>query len=101
MRRNKKTIIIVAICAIVVFIIGYATFGSESFKRSFKNLLSNYSGGIRRTVRVYDIEGDLIEEYKGKFDIDSTESDKIIFDDENGKRHIIYYKTGTIIVDEE
>ena len=28
------------------------------------------------------------------------DDDRILFDDENGLRHIIYYPTGTVIIDE-
>lgn len=72
---------------------------SESGKRAIKTQNSNYSGGIKRQVKVYDINGNLIQEYKGKFDVDSNE-ERIIFDDEKGKRHTIYYSTATVIIDE-
>ena len=72
---------------------------SESGKRAIKTQESNYSGGIKRSVQVYDINGELIKEYKGKFDID-YDDDRIIFDDEKGKRHTIFYTTGTVVVDE-
>lgn len=75
-------------------------FGStEKGKRAMKSQESNFNGGIERTVKVYDIKGDIIAEYEGKFDVDYNES-RIIFDDENGKRHIIYYNTATVVIDE-
>ena len=55
--------------------------------------------GIQRKVTVYDMEGDIIKEYEGKFDVD-YDNDRIIFDDEHGLRHIIYYPTGTVIIDD-
>ena len=61
---------------------------------------SNASGGITRHVRVYDFNGKLIEEYKGAFDIETTNDKYILFDDENNLRHIIYFTTGTVIIDE-
>ena len=72
---------------------------TESGKRAVKTEKSNLSGGITREVKVYDMEGDLIQSYKGKFDVD-YDNDRIIFDDEKGMRHIIYYPTGTVIIDE-
>ena len=72
---------------------------TESGKRAMKSQESNFNGGITREVKVYDMQGDLIETYKGKFDVEH-ENDKILFDDENGHRHIIYYTTGTVVVDE-
>ena len=72
---------------------------TESGKRAMKTQQSNLSGGIERKVTVFDIKGDIVAEYEGKFDVD-YDSDRIIFDDENGKRHIIYYKTATVVIDE-
>ena len=72
---------------------------TESGKRAVKTQESNFNKGIEREVKVYDVNGELIKEYKGKFDVD-YDSDRIIFDDENNKRHVIYYTTGTVIIDE-
>lgn len=69
-------------------------------KRAFKTQQSSLENGIERTVKVYDVTGNVIKEYSGKFDIDYDDN-RIIFDDENGKRHVIYYPTGTVIVDEK
>ena len=87
----------VAICAGIV----WWSFGTESGKRAYKDQQSNIEGGIQRTVSVYDVNGELIKEYSGKFDIETDNESYILFDDEDGHRHIIYYTTGTIIVDEE
>lgn len=72
---------------------------TEAGKRARKSQDSNFNGGITRRVRVYDMDGDVLEEYKGKFDVDYG-SERILFDDENNMRHVIYYKSGTVIVDE-
>lgn len=77
---------------------------TESGKRAIKDLKSEMESGINRTVLVYDVQGELIREYSGKFDIDTGNSSGtpyIVFDDENGKRHIVYYTTGTILIDEK
>lgn len=73
--------------------------GTAAGGRAFKSQESNFNKGIERVVKVYDVEGKLIQEYEGKFDIE-YDDDRIVFDDENNKRHIIYYPTGTVIVDE-
>lgn len=100
-----------AIGGIITFVIGIILlmciiFGelwyfnsTESGKRAIKSQESNFKGGITREVKVYDVNGKIIQEYKGKFDID-YDDDRIIFDDEKGNRHVIYYPTGTVIVDE-
>lgn len=67
--------------------------------RALKTQQSNFGNGINRVITVYDIEGDVIQQYEGKFDIDYSD-ERILFDDEQGNRHIIYFKTGTVIVTE-
>lgn len=72
---------------------------TEAGKRAMKSQDANLNGGITRQVLVYDMNGDLIAEYTGKFDVDYSD-ERIMFDDENGQRHIIYFKSGTVVVDE-
>lgn len=73
--------------------------GTEAGKRAMKTQESNFGGGIERRITVYDVEGEVIATYEGKFDIE-YDDDRILFDDEDGLRHIIYYPTGNVIVDE-
>lgn len=75
-------------------------FETESGKRALKDQESNFSGGIHRTVTVYDINGKQIEQYSGEFDVETNHEKYILFDDQDGKRHIIFFTTGTIIIDE-
>lgn len=93
------------LCGVIInaIILGFMLWyfsNTENGKRAMKSQESNFNGGIERTVKVYDIKGEIIAEYEGKFDVDYNES-RIIFDDENGKRHIIYYKTATVVIDEK
>lgn len=98
--------LIITVCIMIVLLIG--TIGgtvwyynsTESGKRAIKDWKSNTSGGITRTVTVYDINGKEIAKYEGKFDVEYN-AERIKFDDEDGKRHIVYYTTGTIIIDEK
>ena len=93
---------IAGIAIIVVLLIGMLWWfnNTASGKRAFKTQESNFNDGIERMVKVYDVNGELIVEYDGKFDI-TYDDDRILFDDENGKRHIIYYPTGTVVIDEK
>ena len=87
--------------ALAVIFACWWSFCTEQGKRAYKDQVSNTAGGLPRTLRVYDMNGDLIESYTGRFDMDSNNNEQpIIFDDENGKRHIIYCMTGTVIIDE-
>lgn len=94
--------VVVTALALVIIIAGTIWYynGTESGKREIKDWKSNTSGGITRIVTVYDINGKVISKYEGKFDVE-YDSDRIKFDDEEGKRHIIYYSTGTVIIDEK
>ncbi len=89
--------LILAAACIITSIIYSQT---EAGQRALKDQKSNFGDGIERTVTVYDINGEIIEQYSGKFDVETT-SEYIIFDDENDKRHMIYYTTGTVIIDEK
>lgn len=92
-------IIGVLISLIMWVCVGWYYNSTEAGKRARKSQDSNFNGGITRRVRVYDMDGDMLEEYKGKFDVDYGD-ERILFDDENNQRHVIYFKSGTIIVDE-
>lgn len=73
--------------------------GTEAGKRAVKDQESNFHGGITRTVDVYDMEGDLLRKYEGEFDVE-MHNNYIVFDDENNQRHVIYFTTGTVTIDE-
>lgn len=89
-------IVTLAICGGIIWYL----YGTEDGKRVIKDTKSNIYGGIERTVTVYDINGEIIQQYQGKFDVD-YDAERIKFDDEKGKRHIIYYTTGTVVIDEK
>ena len=99
---KKSVAIILGILVNIVLIFGvfYYYTNTASGVRAYKTQKSELSMGLDRTIKVYDVDGDLIQEYDGKFDITYDEN-RIMFDDENGKRHIIYYPTGTVIIDEK
>ena len=93
-------IIVCITIAIGIWVAGwfYCTH-TEGGKRALKTQQSNLNGGIERRVLVYDVSGNVIADYQGKFDVE-YDDDRILFDDEEGLRHIIYYPTGTVIIDE-
>ena len=98
--KGLLIIIILSACIAGIWIGGNWYYNhTERGKRAMKSQESNFNGGITREVRVYDMNGDVIVTYRGKFDVEH-DADKVLFDDENGQRHIIYYTTGTITVDE-
>lgn len=100
--RNNvfKSILYLISAVVLIFGLLFWLYGTESGSRAIKSFETNTQGGIERSVSVYDALGNEIQYYEGKFDVEHID-DKVMFDDENGKRHIIYYTTGTVIVDEK
>ncbi len=60
---------------------------------------SNMDGGLNREIVVYSATGDEVWRFSGKFDVEYS-SGRILFDDENNKRHTIYFENGTVIINE-
>lgn len=72
-------------------------------QRAIKTQKSEFGDGIPREITVYDMQGDVLEHYEGKFDIDfnsDQSGERIVFDDEEGLRHVIYPGGGIVIVNE-
>lgn len=101
---SKTGSIITVIIALALSILLLGAFNwyytsTASGSRAVKTQQSNLDNGIQRTVTVYSATGEVIKEYEGKFDVE-YDDDRILFDDENGLRHVIYYPTGTVVIDE-
>lgn len=96
-RNNFKRIFVLV--ALVVVCMTFCA--CESCARSCKDFNSEMNGGLYRTVKVYTYEGELVAEYEGKFDIETDNETYILWDDEMGKRHIIYFANFNIIIDEK
>ena len=92
-------ILSIVVSIIILFGVNWWYSNTASGARAIKTQESNFSNGIKRRVEVYDATGNLIKEYEGTFDLE-YDDDRILFDDENGLRHVIYYPTGTVIIDE-
>lgn len=73
---------------------------TASGARAIKDQQSNFNNGIERHIVVKDYSGGVIAEYEGKMDIETDNETYVLFDDEEGKRHIIYNTTGFILIDE-
>ena len=92
----KDKLVILVIILIIVGL-GGCFFGGADFKRSWKSTKSNYTGGLNRTVTVYDYNGKPIKSWTGKFDVSNSENETW-FDDAGGKRVIIH---GGIVINQE
>lgn len=85
MKKFKRTTILLTV---ITLAIGTTT-GCASWSRSITDVRSNLGGGLQRTVNVYTADGDVLAEYKGKIDIETSEGGYVKFD-LNGKRYIYY-----------
>lgn len=69
--------------------------------RALKDEQSNLNNGLMREIIITAQDGREIFYYKGKCDIETDNSNYILFEDEEGYRHIIYKGAlDTIIVNE-
>ena len=97
--------LIVSVLALVAIwggLIVYYNFTAAG-QRSMKTQKSELGTGMQREVTVYDMQGDVIDHYEGKFDIDfnsDQSGQRIVFDDEEGLRHVIYPGGGIVIINE-
>ena len=82
-----------------IIIVLVIVLNTASGHRWMKSVQSDFGNGLTREIVVYDAVGNEIYSQTGKFDIEFYD-DRIMYDDENGNRHNIYFKTGTVIVNE-
>lgn len=94
--KRRVAATVAFILAVVGIIATLGLSGCSSCSRSVKSIESNYSGGLNRTVTLYDNTGEEIKSWHGKIDLESN--DQETFFDLNGKRVIIQ---GGIVVSEE
>ena len=99
MNNSYRPLVVAAafILAMFAVIATLGLSGCSSCSRAVKSASSDISGGINRTVTLYDNTGKEIRSWHGKFDIESNDQE-IFFDDAQGKRVIIQ---GGIVVSEE
>ena len=82
---KKKLVLLVMTVATILTLTSCA-----SAERNMKDLKSELSGGLNRTVNVYSMTGELIKSVEGKIDIEESDSnDKVKFE-LDGKRYIYY-----------
>lgn len=86
-----------SILALSLIVVTSTLTGCAGCSRSMKSFKSDISGGLNRTVTVYDYNGNEMKSWSGKFDISQSENE-VFFDDTNGKRVIIH---GGIVISEE
>ncbi len=95
--KNTKTGIIIGIVSALLIagiIVATGWYNTHTAKgtRAVKDFKSNINNGLEREIVITAEDGREIFRYEGKIDIDNNHADNYIkFDDENGKRYLIYY----------
>lgn len=100
---SKAVVTLVAIVMIAGLWLGsnyYYTNTARGLRKS-RDYKSNISLGVDRTVSVMEDDGNVIYTYSGKIDIETDNDNYILFDDEEGKRHIIYKGATQMILVED
>lgn len=85
--KKKRLIRISFILVLMLFTLNFI--GCASWSRACVDMKSEISGGLEREIYVYTADGQEIDHFKGKIDIESNEGGEIKFDFE-GKRYIYY-----------
>lgn len=99
MQRKTNLIITLVIGAVFLFV-AYVTVNTASFKRSMKDLNSEFNENIEREITVHSRSGEIIHQSEGKFDIEFLDN-RLKWIDEDNKVHIIYLgDSATAIVEE-
>lgn len=88
-RTYLKAACVVTMVLLIAFGIVACCMKSASFDRFKKDVKSDLSGGLSRTVTVYTADGKVLKTYEGRIDLESTDGGIVKFD-LNGQR-IMYY----------
>lgn len=98
---SKKKIagIILTAAILIITIASLQTQSMRKFYKIYKSFFSDYTGGLNRTVTVYDGNGNVIKTWSGKVDVEENDyGNKVLFDI-NGKRKAVY--NAPVIIEEE
>lgn len=99
LRRRGTVRMIAAVLTILILAVVIIFINRASIKRAFKDVKSEYNNGMPRTIEVYSPDGNLLQKYDGK--LLQKNPSYIVFEDEDGKRHIIYPGASTVLIDEK
>lgn len=101
--KAKTATFVIAFILTVSLVMGGAVLyinKSQSGIRLKKEYTSEYHGGIKRELKVYSMNGTLLYEDSGKFDVDYDDG-RIKYVDQHGKVKIIYLGDSASVVVKE
>ena len=104
--KPSKAIIGILVSIILIGFMWGGTYwyfnNTASGSRALRDQQSELSNGYERTITVMEADGNVVYTYTGKIDIETdNETGYILFDDENGERHIIYKGVTQMILIED
>ncbi|MCC4440103.1 hypothetical protein [Limosilactobacillus reuteri] len=104
MNHTKRISVITVLIVIIVLLCGGCSHwyfnSTASGGRVRKDFKSEFNNGIPRDIKVYNADGKVIMEEKGKFDIKHS-SRSLQYVDQNNRKHNIYFgDNSTVTVDE-
>lgn len=104
MKSNKRISTVLGVVIVIVILCGGCTHwylnSTASGGRVSKDVKSEFNNGIPRDIKVYNADGKVIMEEKGKFDIKHS-SRSLQYIDQNNRKHNIYFgDNSTVTVDE-
>ena len=92
-----KWLVIAIISLVLCVCTAKATEYVGSVKRFTKGVESNWSGGLKRIVTLYDYNGKVLKQWYGKIDMSESEIETDFIVD--GRRVIIH--NGIVVIEEE
>lgn len=102
--RNLIITILIGLVCVIALYLGMKLYfnNTASGQRALRDNYSNLHNGIERTIKQVDDEGHILYQYSGKCDIETDhEAGYILWDDENGTRHILYKSlTSSILIED-
>lgn len=95
----------ILVCILLIFAIRWYNTNTATGQREYKDFISELNGGIYREITITAEDGREIFHYEGKVDIETKHegnANYILFESEEGYRHIIYYGiTDTVLIIEK
>jgi len=86
---KKIALAVAGVILVGIIIAGVIYFTRSSTQRALKDIESEYTGGLNRTVNVYSYDGKKIASYDGRVDIAENNNGVVKFQ-LKGKRYIYY-----------
>lgn len=94
------TFTITGILCVIVFFGMFWFYNNTSIGLRALSQDSQLINNIERTVILYDVNGEEIERFEGRFNI-TYDTEKILLDDQNSNRYVIYPGAGLVVINEK